>query len=206
MKKILLLIMTISIFGSVYAQKSKKEERNVISEFEEMKKNFTESNGEWVFSKVIPANKISKDEIYNKALEALSKIYKDSKDVIQNKDKDAGIIIGKGFTDSDIRTINWASICRNRCWHLIKIEAKEGRYRVTITVSSLWNETGADLRHSFNGTEYQLTNFYPYWKDCKPKHRITSFDNLKFVYESSMAIIDNIENEINKNMIPNDEW
>ena len=27
MKKILLLIMTISIFGSVYAQKSKKEER-----------------------------------------------------------------------------------------------------------------------------------------------------------------------------------
>ena len=206
MKKILLLIMTISIFGSVYAQKSKKEERNVISEFEEMKKNFTESNGEWVFSKVIPANKISKDEIYNKALEALSKIYKDSKDVIQNKDKDAGIIIGKGFTDSDIRTINWASICRNRCWHLIKIEVKEGRYRVTITVSSLWNETGADLRHSFNGKEYQLTNFYPYWKDCKPKHRITSFDNLKFVYESSMAIIDNIENEINKNMIPNDEW
>lgn len=199
---------SIMLLGSIYAQSSKKEDknRNVLSEFEEMKKNFSESESEWVFSKIVTAENKSKEDIYNKALEVLADIYKDSKDVIQNKDKEAGLIVGKGFIDSDIRTINWASICRNRCWHLIKIEIKEGKYRISITVNSVWNETGADLRHPFKGTEYKLSNFYPYWKDCKPKHRITSFDNLKFVYDSSMGIIRNLEEEINKKLASNDNW
>lgn len=206
MKKILFLIVAILICGNISAQKSKKEDRDISSEFEEMKKNFSESENEWVFSKVILIDKASKDDIYNKALEALSKMYQNSKDVIHDKDKEAGVIIGKGFTDSNFRTINWASLCRNRCWHLIKIETKDERYKITITVNSVWNETGSDLRHPFNGTEYKLSNFYPYWKDCKPKHRTTSFDNLRFVYDSSLEIINNIEAEINKNIVQDNDW
>lgn len=206
MKKILFLIATIFIFGNISAQKSKKGDRDINSEFEEMKKNFTESESEWIFSKVISVDGVSKDEIYNKAIEALSKMYQDSKDAIQDKDKEAGVIIGKGFTDSSIRTINWASLCRNRCWHLIKIETKDERYKITITINSVWNETRADLRHPFDGTEYKLSNFYPYWKDCKPKHRITSFDNLRFVYDSSLNIINSLEAEINKNKTHSDDW
>ncbi|MFT0293754.1 hypothetical protein ACMSE3_22605 [Bacteroides thetaiotaomicron] len=40
MKKILLLMTSIMLLGSIYAQSSKKEDknRNVLSEFEEMKK------------------------------------------------------------------------------------------------------------------------------------------------------------------------
>ena len=48
MKKILLLMTSIMLLGSIYAQSSKKEDknRNVLSEFEEMKKNFSESESE----------------------------------------------------------------------------------------------------------------------------------------------------------------
>ncbi|MEG1007238.1 MAG: DUF4468 domain-containing protein [Bacteroides sp.] len=206
MKNIVFTIIATLIVGNIYAQKSESKDLNILSEFEEMKKSFTETEGDWVFSKIIPVDKVSKDDIYNRAIETFSKIYRDSKDVIQSKDKDAGIIIGKGFVDSSIRTINWASICRNRCWHLIKVEARDGRYKITVTVSSVWNETGSDLRHPFNGNEYRLSDFYPYWKDCKPKNRITSFDNLKFVYECSMDVMSSIENGINKNITSSDDW
>jgi hypothetical protein len=208
MKRIILFIVSIIFLGNGYVQGSNNDnkDRDILSEFEEMKKDFSESENEWVFSRIVTVENKSKENIYIKALEVLAEIYNNSKDVIQSEDKEAGVIVGKGFMDSNIRTINWVSICRNRCWHLIKIEAKEGKYRITITVNSVWNETGADLRNSFDGTEYKLTDFYPYWKGCKPKRQSASFDNLKFVYDSSMSLMDNLEKGINKKLKSSDNW
>lgn len=128
----------------------------ILAEFERMKADFTENDNEWVFVKVFDAENQSKDDIFTKALEVLVSLYKDAKEVIQIKDKESGLIVGKGFSDSDIRTINWTTICRNRCWHIIKIEIKDNKFRVTVTVSGVEREQDADLRHPFDGTEYTL--------------------------------------------------
>ena len=88
-----------------------------------MKKDFKETDTGWEFQKIIEV-KADKNDIYNRIVDALANIYNDSKDVIQEKNKEDGIIIAKGFTDSKWREVNWATVVRNRCWHIIKIEIK----------------------------------------------------------------------------------
>lgn len=201
-----MLIFTIPFVVSAQKKINEDSYLRINSEFEEMKKNFTESENEWTFQKIVKVDNKTKEDIYQKSLEILAGIYKDSKQVIQNKDKEAGIIIAKGFIDSEVRTINWATICRNRCWHLVKIEVKDNRYRLTITVNGVWNETGSDLRHPFDGIEYKFKNFYPYWSECKPKLREVSFDNLRFVYNSSLLILTNLEKDINQKLDEDNDW
>lgn len=205
-KFVFILIFTIPFI--VFAQKKSKEDiaLKIKSEFEEMKKNFTESEDEWIFQKVVEVSNKSKDDIYQKSLEVLANIYKDSKEVIQNKDKEAGVIVGKGIVDSDFRTINWTTVCRNRCWHLVKIDIKDNKYRITLTVNSVFYEAGSDLRHPFDGTEYGLHKFYPYFTNCKPKLRNVSFDSLRFVYNSSLYILNSLEKEINQKLEESNDW
>lgn len=194
MKQLLILfLLCISFSEQLFAQNKTDD---IALEFAEMKKQFIESDDSWTFTRVVEIDNKTKDEIFVKALEVLSSLYKDSKEVVQVKDKDAGLITGKGFSDSPFRTINWATIGRNRCWHFIKIEVKEAKFRVTITVNSLWVEQGADLRHPFNGDEHKLSEFYPYWKDCKTKHQQVSFNNLKFAYSSVLGIMNAVEKGI----------
>lgn len=205
MKKTILGLLFLLTINYTHAQKNKDKysESAIMLEFQEMKSNFTESSDEWVFSRIIYLEGMNKDGIYTKSLEILSKAYKDSKEVIQTKDKEAGIIVGKGLFASDIRTISSFTITRNQCYHIIKIETKDNRCRATITINTILVDSGADLRRPFDGVEYKISNFYPYWKDCKPKHRKSSFDNLKFVYEESINTLDYIESELKK---VDDEW
>lgn len=202
MKKILLFFLLIVSISHIYAQKD-KDSNPILAEFEEMKSNFSENKDEWVFSRIVNLEGTTKDDIYTKSLEILAKAYKDSKEVIQMKDKDAGIIIGKGLFESDIRTISNFTITRNQCYHIIKIETKDDRCRISITINTILVDSGSDLRRPFNGTEYNISNFYPYWENCKPKQRKSSFENLKFVYDKSLSTLDYIEKELKKT---DDQW
>jgi hypothetical protein len=203
MKKLLTLLACATLIGSVQSQSTSAK---ILLEFEQMKKNFSGDEKEWVFTKTIDAQGKSKDEIYVVALEVLAGMYNSSKDAIQNRDKDAGQIIVKGFVDSEIRKLNWASIARNRVWHLIKIEARDDRYRITLSINTIWNEQGTALGPIFAGEEYSLSKFYPYWKGCKSKYQEISFNNLKFAYDSSIATMDNIEENIAKKLNEDDNW
>lgn len=209
MKRYLLLLLFAALCIGVNAQKrdDKAISSEIQAEFERMKADFTENDNEWVFVKVFDAENQSKDDIFTKALEVLVSLYKDAKEVIQIKDKEAGLIVGKGFSDSDVRTINWATICRNRCWHIIKIEIKDNKFRITVTVSGVEREQDADLRHPFDGTEYTLRSFYPYWTGCKTKFKQISFDNLRYVYTSSLDLIKAVEDGVKKGIEnSSNEW
>nr|DAU90390.1 MAG TPA: hypothetical protein [Caudoviricetes sp.]DAY97372.1 MAG TPA: hypothetical protein [Caudoviricetes sp.] len=209
MKKIVCILVLLLLCAGADAQKrdDKAISSEILAEFERMKADFTENDNEWVFVKVFDAENQSKDDIFTKALEVLVSLYKDAKEVIQIKDKESGLIVGKGFSDSDIRTINWTTICRNRCWHIIKIEIKDNKFRVTVTVSGVEREQDADLRHPFDGTEYTLRSFYPYWTECKTKFKQVSFDNLRYVYSSSLALIKAVEDGVKKGLNnSSNEW
>lgn len=207
MKKNLLLVLLLSLISlPAISQKVDKKTEEILAEFEEMKKNFSESENEWVFTRIISVDSISKDDLYTKCLELLAEFYKDSKDVIQNKDKEAGVIVGKGLFISDYRNINWATIARSQCYHIMKINVKDGRCRISITINSIMLDQGSDLRNSTGGTEHSLKEFYPYWEKCKPKHRRHSFDNLKFVYDEALAALNYFESKLKTYAPDDDNW
>ena len=59
-----------------------------------------DENNDLVFTKTVQDIKLSKDDIYNRALGFYIRTYKDAKSVLQQQDKEAGIIVGKGlFSD-----------------------------------------------------------------------------------------------------------
>lgn len=209
MNKYLLLLFFAALCINVNAQKKddKAISSEILAEFEKMKADFTENENEWVFVKVFNVENQSKDDIFTQALEVLVSLYKDANEVIQIKDKEGGLIVGKGFSDSPIREINSWAICRNRCWHIVKIEIKDSKLRVTVTVDGVEREQDAVLQHHFNGTEYALKNFYPYWTECKTKFKQVSFDNLRYVYSSSLDLIKAIETGVKKGFQnSSDDW
>jgi hypothetical protein len=54
----------------------------------------------------VKGNQGTKDEIYTKVLSYFAVAYKSANDVIQQKDKEAGVVIGKGIFDVHIYIVN----------------------------------------------------------------------------------------------------
>ena len=97
--------------------------------------------------------------------------------------------------------MNFATTFINRCHNLTRIEAKDNRYRITITLSDV------DLIvNNTNSIPCKPYDFYPYWKDCKPKNYLLSFNNLRSSYELMISLLDGLGNAINEKLKENDNW
>ncbi len=207
-KTLILLVFSVLTIGHVSAQYVEKNasDNEIQAQFGSMKENFDDSGDVWVLTRIVEVPDKAKDDIYSAVIEVLASVYRDSNEVIQSRDKDAGVVIAKGFVDSDFRTISWVSITRNRCWQLIKFDIRDNRFRMTLTVNGVMTEVGADLRHPFNGTENSLKSYYPYNEDWKSKDRWWSFNNLIFAYDCSLAMLDTLAAEINSRLAENNDW
>ena len=113
MKKLLLLaIFSLLILPANSQSKYEKQSNEIIELFDSIKSNFTETEEGIKIIKVVELPNIEKDKIYIAALEALSNIYKDSKEVIQNKDKEAVQVIF--FSLQRIHRITIDILCSER--------------------------------------------------------------------------------------------
>lgn len=72
---------------------------------------------------------LTKDEIYDSALEWIAQTFVDSKAVIELKDKDNGKIIGKGMTS--FTSSNRLASSNIPCRFTLIVEAKDNKYRTT---------------------------------------------------------------------------
>lgn len=213
MKKILLVCFFSCIaLISVNAQdKYDKKLNEIMAVFDSIKSNFSESgNGEITLraSRVVNLPNIDKDRSYVAALEALSNMYKDSKEVIQNKDKESGVVFGKGIFFED-RIDKWGVLTELRCEHTIKVEIKDFKCRISIQA----NELGLTIRDRHEGKVYLkatsgLNMLFPFRKDCKKKRQELSFSYLLFCYENVINAISSFEKEIIKITSTNDsnDW
>lgn len=198
MKKFLFVLIGVLISFNGMAQKFEKyTEDEILSRFEEMKKNFTDNNGEWTFERIIEI-KGSKDDIYKAATQSLSEIYIDSKEVIESSDKEIGMIIAKGRIASEFRPFNAAWNVRTIVDQNVKIDIKDNRYRITLKFDRLSYQT-ADIN------EGQLVNFFPYAQSIKPKYRSRSFEHLETAYDLALSMIDLFEAKI-KEALKDSEW
>lgn len=80
----------------------------------------------------------SKDQLYDKILEFLTRTFKDSNEVIQVKEKDSGLIICKGLYTFNVNEMDgYGQKVNNNVYHIIKAECKDGRIRLTITIDNI---------------------------------------------------------------------
>lgn len=76
---------------------------------------------------------MSKDEIFQRALNYFTYNYVSGKSVIQTQDKEAGVIVGKGLYDNVHRGINVFTM-NVSAWHILRIDVKEGKARAIVTL------------------------------------------------------------------------
>lgn len=79
----------------------------------------------------------SKDELYVKLLEFLTRTYNDANAVIQVKEKDQGLIVCKGCHKFHVNDFLYGSAIEETAWHVYKAEIKENKIRVTITLNEM---------------------------------------------------------------------
>lgn len=104
-----------------------------------------DNNNSLVFSKIVDNLNLTKDEIYVKAFSFFTYNYRDAKSVIQQQDKDAGIIMGKGFfSDFSYFTksrnigmgITNTTTDKYGAYHFLRIDIKEGKARIVLIVDN----------------------------------------------------------------------
>jgi hypothetical protein len=116
----------------------------------EKKNNSVETGKPLIFEKVIQVPELSKTDIYELARIWFTESFTNADNVLQIKDKEAGQLIGKGsfkYTKSGLTT---TTSVNGNIEFLIKIFAKDGRYKYIIT----------DFTHYGNNfTSYKNTHF-----------------------------------------------
>lgn len=88
-------------------------------------------DGQITYQDIIDMPNKSKSDLYRNAQQWFVDYFKSSKDVIQNQDKDDGIIIGKGFIDFNSK-VGLGITMTSHDKLTIKIECKDNKYRYTI--------------------------------------------------------------------------
>lgn len=205
MKKVLFILFVLLSFMPVLGQKRTKHQiaiDRVNFLCDSIKPFYIETESGVEFSRVIQAaNYTDKDALYNKCIELMNSAYKDAKEVIQNKDKESGLILGKGLFVSPIWDA-WIGYCGYiKIEHIIKVQVKEGRLKVSLNIDNV------KLERSGNVSVFPIKAYYPFWTDCPEKKIDKSFNTICFGFINAINILNYFENEIKKSASSNnDDW
>lgn len=93
-----------------------------------------DDNGNVTVVKVVEAPGMSKDEIYNRALNYFVYNYGSGKSVIQTQDKENGLVVGKGIYNDVHVGISLVTTSVD-AWHILRVDVKDGRARVIVTLT-----------------------------------------------------------------------
>jgi hypothetical protein len=124
-----------------------------------------QSSSDGVYIQKVIETTGSKDDIYVKLLEFLTRTYNDANEVVQVKEKEEGLIVCKGCHKFNVNDFLYGSAIEETAWHIYKAEIKDGRVRVTITLDQMdWYRpamAGAIYMPAANGT-YSILECPPF--------------------------------------------
>jgi len=197
MKKVLLFTISIFVFtANTYAQFAAKKDQ--IAKIEQYKDLYKIDGQKVVFTKIIDSVSGTPSEIYTKVITYMAMAYKSANDVIQQQDKEAGLIIGKGIYS--------LKSCMT-CQHTIRIDIKENRVRVLIYPD----------RYIYNNPESYITKYaeinlldsYPFSTEnyfgMVPDQRYVA-DNFIMLCQIIENTFANIETTLKSQTKINDNW
>lgn len=114
-----------------------------------------------------------KNQLYIFAKEYIANSYGNANAVLQVDDKEQGLIICKGlYTDISCTEISIGSAGKYTATHILKFQIKDGRIRVTLTVTNI-NEYyapsySAGYYDQGRSTDRKMTDYYPINKGSRP--------------------------------------
>lgn len=176
MKRILLFTIGIVVLTTnSHAQFAAKSEQNAI--IEQYKDFYKVEGSNVVFTKIINSISGTTSDIYTKVISYMAMAYRSANDVIQQQDKEAGIVIGKGIFNLTENTMT--------CHHTIRFDIKENRVRVLIFAEKyIYSNPQSNVT-----TEINLINSYPL-----SKHNYFGMvPTQKFVADSFITLCKTIE-------------
>jgi len=156
MKILLLIILFLPFASSSQSVKNQKEFKALQSSGA-----YTiDNNGGISITRIIEVDSASKDDLFNRAQEYFTYNYGDGESVIQINDRETGRIVGKGIYREIASTAGLYMVLIDT-WHILKIEAKDGRARVTVTLTEFIEDMTAYGGDSSDDT-FMISKYYPF--------------------------------------------
>lgn len=165
-----------------------------------------DDNGNVTFVKIVEVPDMKKDEIYNRALSYFTYNYVSGKSVIQVQDKENGLIVGKGVYDDVHIGISIITTYVD-AWHILRVDVKEGRARVIITLTEYEKEIVSGSTPPSYST-MKVANEYPINENGMQKTVMTKA--FYKTYQKAMKTLEGVEKAIiegnTSKSIENSKW
>ncbi len=165
-----------------------------------------DDNGNVTYVSVIEVPELSFEKIWNRSLNYFTYNYSDGKSVIQVQDKDQGTLTAKGMYNEVHVGMNMVGTVTIDCWHIVRIDVKEGRARVIVTMTDyeVITASSASVDSRFNpvSSEFPIDPTRNYQKTIMTKAFVKAHEEaLESLDQIALAIREgNIDSSID------DEW
>ena len=201
MRRMCILLFLVLIPFLVSADK-KKDPQELFNEVKD--EWILDENGSITFSKVIEVNDIEKDELYTRALSYFTYNYNSGDDVIQVKDKEKGLIIGKGIY-ANVYTGGTLAVSSFSIPHILRVDIKDSKIRVIITIQEYKVKvSGGKSLPSY--PTFLVSQRFPFKKDFQKKIMCHVIYNTIQCVKNSFTSIEKSLKEGNTNSGENDDW
>lgn len=201
--KILLFAYMFLISSFVIGQD--KEAKSLFSEVE--KEWVLDDNGNVSFTKVVEIPGIGTDELFNRAVSYFTYNYKSGDNVIQMKDKEQRVIIGKGlYGDVYTHVGKFHIISTYDVEHIVRIDVKDQKVRLIITINQY--KLKIISAGTTNNSNYNISERFPFKEEVKTHANImcsTIYNTCQRVKESLIKIEKSLQ-EGNTNAAENSDW
>ena len=164
MKRIIFALSLLLISG--FPMKAQNDEVNALLKQVEGTYKIDNNDNVYVQEIIELDSSLKKDNLYYFAKEYITNSYGDANSVIQMDDKEKGLIICKGlYADIYCNEVFLGSATKYTATHILKFEIKDGRVRVTISITNI----NSYVAPSYSGGYYnrgsnvdsKMTDFYP---------------------------------------------
>ncbi len=150
-----------------------------------------DNNGNVTFTDVIEIPNTTKDELYTRALSYFTYNYNSGDDVVQIKDKEQGVIVGKGVYPKVHVGISILTTTVN-VTHILRIDIKDNKVRVILTLQQYKITTSGSGVPSHN--TYNVADRYPIAKKDSQKTVMTKAFYKS--YKKAMSTFEEIEKSL----------
>jgi hypothetical protein len=151
MRKTILLLLLSSL---TYGQSAKEMLAEIDGKWQ------LDDNQNVTIVKVIEAPNLKKEEIFNRALNYFAYNYVSGKSQILTQDIENGLIIAQGIYDDVHIGISFESIYID-AWHVLRVDAKDGRARIIITLTDYEEEIVDEKQHLSTYSIVKINQQYP---------------------------------------------
>lgn len=126
---LLAILMLVSVTTTAQTKKTKKMLESIEGQWS------LDDSGNITYQRILELSHLSKDEIYHRALSYF--LYgREGETLDMTQDKELGRIVVKGIYEDVHITSFFLNSTHLHCWHIVRIDVKEGRTRILLTLTA----------------------------------------------------------------------